>query len=37
MEALAVEDRPIAVKLLLMATELEQIAEDIRSRSPRRN
>ena len=37
MEALAIEDRPIATKLLLMATELEEVADKLRAKSARRN
>jgi hypothetical protein len=37
MEAMNIEEPPIATKLLLMATELEDLAEDKRAKSARRN
>jgi hypothetical protein len=37
MEAMNIEERPIAAKLLLMATELEDLAEERRAKSARRN
>jgi hypothetical protein len=36
-EAMKIDDRPIATKLLMIATELEEMAAERRANSPRRN